>query len=118
MTGLEGPDGKVVGTNGDRLTVPNESGVYFLRRQAARVGALVVNPEPEESDVVGMGQAANDSAAAFMRTHVTGRDVTPTASASDWRRLVFDRAAGHGLLLPLVALALAALLAEAWLARH
>ncbi len=118
VTGLEGPDGKVVGTNSDRLTVPNTAGVYYLRRQAARIGALVVNPEPEESDVVGMGQGAADSAVAVMRTHVVGRDVTPATSVSAWRRLVFDRAAGHGLLLPLVALALAALLAEAWLARH
>ena len=118
VTGLEGPDGKVVGTNSDRLTVPNTAGVYYLRRQAARIGALVVNPEPEESDVVGMGQGAADSAVAVMRTHVVGRDVTPATSVSAWRRLVFDRAAGHGLLLPLVALALVALLAEAWLARH
>ncbi len=118
VTGLEGPDGKIVGTNSDRLTVPNEAGVYYLRRQAARVGALVVNPEPEESDVVGMGQGGADSAVAAMRTHIAGRDVTPAASVSAWRTLVFDRAAGHGLLLPLVALALAALLAEAWLARH
>lgn len=118
VTGLEGPDGKVVGTNGDRLTVPNEAGVYYLRRQAARIGALVVNPEPEESDVVGMGQGTADSAVAAMRTHIAGRDVTPATSVGAWRTLVFDRAAGHGLLLPLVALALAALLAEAWLARH
>lgn len=118
VTGLEGPDGNVVGTNSDRLTVPNMAGVYYLRRQATRIGALVVNPEPEESDVVGMGQGAAESAVAVMRTHVVGRDVTPATSVSAWRRLVFDRAAGHGLLLPLVALALAALLAEAWLARH
>ena len=118
VTGLEGPDGKFVGTNSDRLTVPNEAGVYYLRRQATRIGALVVNPEPEESDVVGMGQGAADSAVAVMRTHIAGRDVTPATSVSAWRTLVFDRAAGHGLLLPLVALALAALLAEAWLARH
>ncbi|MDQ8157988.1 MAG: BatA domain-containing protein [Gemmatimonadota bacterium] len=118
VTGIEGPDGKVVGTNGDRLTVPNTSGVYYLRRQAARVGALVVNPEPEESDVVGMDQAAADSAGARMRTYVTGRDVVSVPSAGAWQRQIFDRAAGHGLLLPLVALALAALLAEAWLARH
>ncbi|QJR34620.1 BatA domain-containing protein [Gemmatimonas groenlandica] len=118
VTGLESPDGKIVGTNSDRLTVPNEAGVYYLRRQAARIGALVVNPEPEESDVVGMGQGAADSAVAAMRTHIAGRDVTPATSVSAWRTLVFDRAAGHGLLLPLVALALAALLAEAWLARH
>ena len=118
VTGLEGPDGKIVGTNSDRLIVPSEAGVYYLRRQAARIGALVVNPEPEESDVVGMGQGAADSAVAMMRTHIAGRDVTPATSVSAWRTLVFDRAAGHGLLLPLVALALAALLAEAWLARH
>jgi hypothetical protein len=118
VTALEAPDGKIVGTNGDRLVVPNEAGVYFLRRQAARIGALVVNPEPEESDVVGMGQGGADSAVAVMRTHLVGRDVAPATSVSAWRRLVFDRAAGHGLLLPLVALALAALLAEAWLARH
>ncbi|WP_310571353.1 BatA domain-containing protein [Gemmatimonas sp.] len=118
VTGLEGPDGKVVGTNSDRLTVPNVAGVYYLRRQSARIGALVVNPEPEESDVVGMGQGAADSAVAEMRTHIAGRDVTPATSVSAWRTLVFDRAAGHGLLLPLVALALAALLAESWLARH
>ncbi len=118
VTGLEGPDGKIVGTNSDRLIVPNEAGVYYLRRQAARVGALVVNPEPEESDVVGMGQGGADSAVAAMRTHIAGRDVTPATSARAWRTLVFERAAGQGLLLPLVALALAALLAEAWLARH
>ncbi len=118
VTGLEGPDGKVVGTNGDRLTVPNAAGVYYLRRQTARIGALVVNPEPEESDVVGIGQGGADSAVAAMRTHIAGRDVTPATSASAWRTLVFERAAGHGLLVPLVALALAALLAEAWLARH
>jgi hypothetical protein len=118
VTGLERPDGKIVGTNSDRLTVPNEAGVYYLRRQAARIGALVVNPEPEESDVAGMGQGAADSALAVMRTHIAGRDVTPATSVSAWRTLVFDRAAGHGLMLPLVALALAALLAEAWLARR
>jgi hypothetical protein len=118
VTGLERPDGKIVGTNSDRLTVPNEAGVYYLRRQAARIGALVVNPEPEESDVAGMGQGAVDSAVAAMRTHIAGRDVTPATSVSAWRTLVFDRAAGHGLMLPLVALALAALLAEAWLARR
>ena len=118
VTGLEGLDGKVVGTNGDRLTVPNVAGVYYLRRQAARIGALVVNPEPEESDVVGMGQGAADSAGAEMRTHISGRDITPATTVGAWRTLVFDRAAGQGLLLPLVALALAALVAEAWLARH
>jgi hypothetical protein len=38
-------------------------------------------------------------------------------SAGDWRRHALDQAAGRGLLAPLVALALLALLLEAWLSR-
>ena len=91
VTGLEGLDGNVVGTNSDRVIVPNEAGVYYLRRQAARIGALVVNPEPEESDVVGMGQGGADSAVAAMRTHIAGRDVTPAASVNPMTVVMTNR---------------------------
>jgi hypothetical protein len=87
--------------------------VYFLRRQAARVGALVVNAEPAESDLRGVGGAPE--AAAGLAALVQGKDVTVAATPSAWRQAVFSRAAGQALLLPLVALALAALLAEAWI---
>jgi hypothetical protein len=114
VTALERPDGSLIAISGDRITVPAQPGVYFLRRQAARVGALVVNSEPEESDVSGMGGEAGDGAA-VLATLVQGRDVQAMSSAPSWRQTVFSHAAGQALLLPLVALALAALIAEAWI---
>jgi hypothetical protein len=116
-TGLEGPDGKVVPFSGDRLTVPATAGVYFLRRQAARIGALVVNAEPEESDVAGMAQddKTGQGGAAVLASMVRGRDVASMSAAPAWRSAIFSHASGQALLLPLVALALAALLAEAYL---
>jgi hypothetical protein len=113
VTALERPDGTLLPTAGDRVTVPAQAGVYFLRRQAARVGALVVNAEPAESDLRGVGGAPE--AAAGLAALVQGKDVTVAATPSAWRQAVFSRAAGQALLLPLVALALAALLAEAWI---
>lgn len=117
-TGLEQPDGKVIPLNGDRLTVPASAGVYFLRRQAARIGALVVNAEPQESDVAGMAQdngTGSGNAAGMLASLVRGKDVAVMRSAPAWRSAIFAHAAGQALLLPLVALALAALLAEAYL---
>ena len=113
VTGLEGPDGKVAPLAGDRLTVPSQAGVYFLRRQDTRVGALVVNGEPSESELTPTA-ADRANAAAALAGLVAGKDVVTAASASAWREAVFSRAAGQALLLPLVALALAALLAEAY----
>jgi hypothetical protein len=113
VTALERPDGTLLPTTGDRVTVPAEAGVYFLRRQAARIGALVVNAEPMESDLRGVGSP--DSESGSLATLVQGKDVAVAATPSAWRQAVFSRAAGQALLLPLVALALAALLAEAWI---
>lgn len=113
-SGLERPDGTIVPLSGDRLTVPNESGVYFLRRQAARVGAVVVNPEPQESDV--RMEAPGAIGSTFLK-QVTGRRVAVDTIPDEWRRHALDQAAGRGLLVPLVGLALLALLLEAWLAR-
>ena len=113
VTGLAAPDGTVAPLAGDRLTVPAQAGVYFLRRQDTRVGALVVNGEASESDAAG---APGDSvtAAATLTGLVTGKDVVTADTGRAWQEAVFSRAAGQALLLPLVALALAALLAEAW----
>ena len=111
---LERPDGTLVPLSGDRLTAPDESGVYFLRRQSTRIGAVVVNPEALESDV--RGETADSAGAAF-RARVSGRRVAVDTSAESWRRRSLDQAAGRALLTPLLALALAALLLEAWFAR-
>lgn len=114
-TGLEQPDGSVLPLASDRLTVPATSGVYFLRRQAARIGALVVNAEPEESDLAGMAQDNGAGAAGMLASLVKGKDVAALRAAPAWRSAIFAHAAGQALLLPLVALALLALLAEAYL---
>lgn len=114
-TGLEYADGRVVPLTSDRLTVPSRAGVYFLRRDTARIGAVVVNPEAEESDGEGMGSAEGAGTAGVLASLVRGADVMTIASAPAWRRAVYDRAAGQALLLPLLLLALGALLAESWL---
>lgn len=111
---LERPDGTLQPIATDRITVPEQPGVYFLRREAARIGALVVNPEPEESDVVGMGAGSGD-AGTVLPDFVRGSDVVAMRAASAWRTAIFDRAAGQALVLPLLALALLALLAEGWI---
>ncbi len=112
VSALERPDGSLVSLTGTRITVPNEAGVYLLRRQAARVGALVVNPEPEESDVAQGG--AQD--AAFL-SRVAGRSVSVAASPDDWRTRIFRQTAGRSLVPLLLAIALVALLLEAWFSR-
>lgn len=113
-TALERPDGSLVPLSGSRLTVPNESGVYFLRRQATRIGAVVVNAEAQESDL--RADAPGTTGAAF-RSRVSGAAVAVDSVPADWRRDALDQAAGRSLLAPLVALALVALLLEAWFSR-
>lgn len=113
-TALERPDGTLVPLSGDRLTIPGESGVYFLRRQAARVGALVVNPEPEESDT--RSEVASGVGNGF-RARVHGATIVMDTVPDAWRKHTLDQAAGRSLLAPLVALALLALLLEAWFSR-
>jgi hypothetical protein len=117
VTGLEAPDGKVAPMTGDRLTVPAQAGVYFLRRQDARVGALVVNGEATESELSpALADSAN--AAAVLAGLVAGKDVVTASDGSVWQKAVFSRAAGQAMLLPLIALALAALLAEAYVSNR
>lgn len=114
MSALERPDGTLVPLAGDRLTVPNESGVYFLRRQTTRVGAVVVNPEAEESDV---RQATPAAISSTLRRRVQSQTVVIDTVANDWRNHALDQAAGRSLLLPLLIIALIALVLEAVLSR-
>lgn len=112
-TALERPDGTLVPLSGERLTIPNESGVYFLRRQTTRIGAVVVNPEATESDV----RSESAAVGATFLTRVSGRTVAVDTAAATWRKRTLDQAAGRALLAPLLALALLALVAEAWFSR-
>ena len=115
LSALERPDGALIALNGDRVTVPNEAGVYYLRRQSARVGALVVNPEAEESDVVQGTQDAN--AGTHFLSRVTGRSVSEVHEASEWRKVVLEHASGRSLLNALLLLGLLAIVLEAWVSR-
>ena len=67
--------------------------------------------EAEESALDALPAGGGDALLASM---VNGSDVASATSPAAWQRQVFSRSAGQALLLPLVALALAALLAEAW----
>jgi len=48
---LELPEGGETTLSGDTLTAPARAGTYFYLKGGARVGALVVNAEPAESDL-------------------------------------------------------------------
>ena len=113
ISALERPDGSLVPLSSDRLTAPNEAGVYYLRRQSARTGALVVNPEPEESDL----SASADSGRTMM-TRISGRSVQRETNGAEWRKKVLANAVGRSLLPPMLVVALLALLLEAWFSRE
>jgi hypothetical protein len=107
---LEAPDGTVTAVDGVGLVVPGVPGVYRLGRAARTVGALVVNPETEESNVQGRGEAVWQDAFSNARPLLVN---APDAVAG----AVFDRAGGRSIVWPLVLLALVALLLEALMAR-
>jgi hypothetical protein len=107
---LVAPDGTRIASNSVDLVVPGQPGVYLLERAARTVGALVVNPESEESNVQGRGEAVWQDAVAGTRPLL----VSAPASVAD---AVFDRAGGRSIVWPLVLLALLALALEGLLAR-
>ncbi|HEU4631872.1 MAG TPA: BatA domain-containing protein [Gemmatimonadaceae bacterium] len=93
------------------LTAPTESGVYFLFRGPARAGALVVNPEPEESVLDRLSPSV-------LRSRLGVRDAQVHASRDAFAAAAFDPAAGRSLLAPLLAGALLVMAMEGWTARR
>lgn len=114
ISALEHMDGTLVPLSGDRLTVPNESGVYFLRRQAARVGAVVVNSDALESEMRTADPASIDAA---LRAQFQAESIVIDSVSGVWRTHALDQATGRSLLTPLLIVALIALLLEALLSR-
>ncbi len=115
ISALERPDGSLVSLNSDRLVAPDLPGVYFLRRQAFRVGALVVNPEPEESNLAPFDSAQSNRA---FTSRFSGKNIARQSDGSSWREVVLNQGTGRSLLPWLVALALVALSLESWLSRE
>jgi aerotolerance regulator-like protein/VWA domain-containing protein len=102
---LETPSGAREGLTGETMRAPDRAGTYFLSLGARRVGAIAVNPEPEES---ALERLSVDELRARLRARRTVVAATPATWASD----AFRSAARRPLVTPLLMLALLALAAE------
>jgi hypothetical protein len=99
---LEGRDGVMSG--GADFTAPAQSGTWFFTRGGRRVGALVVNPEPDES--------ALDRLAPADLARALGRDARVVTTADAWRDAVFSASSRRSIVAPLLFFLLVALAVE------
>jgi len=102
---LEAPDGQRIPLAGSAIVAPERSGVYFLLRGPDRSGALVVNGEPEESQLGRLDDPA-------LRERIRGGQVSVASDARLWARSLFAAADGRPLAVSFLVAALMALLAE------
>lgn len=102
---METPDGQRTPL-GDALEVPSHAGAYFLTRDARRVGALVVNADPKESE---LDRLTPNALAARLRA---GRTLI-ARNAGDWNGMAFRAAARRSLIEPALLVALGMLVIEA-----
>lgn len=108
--GLEAPDGTVSAANaGAVIDVPWLAGVHFWRRGTDRIGALVINPEPRESD---LARLATDSLAQQLGATTASAD--PAAAG----RAAFAAGGSRALARTFLLLALLLLVAETLVARR
>ena len=94
----------------DRFAAPSRAGVYFYVRGTQRAGALVVNPESEESLLARLDRRE-------LTRRIEGARTTAFADAAAGRDALFSTAARRPLLLPFLLAALAALVVESLLTR-
>ena len=104
LDALELPGGRRVALAADTIVAPDRAGVAFFLRGTRRVGALVVNPEPDESDLARLD-------AATLASRVRAREVVSPDSAR-WGAALFSSSPRRSLLVPVLVLALAVLLLE------
>ncbi|MBI2795403.1 MAG: VWA domain-containing protein [Gemmatimonadetes bacterium] len=111
ITGLERADGSVLPlVAGTTPRAPAMAGVYLLRRGAARAGAVVVNPEPGESDLTRLGTDALAARVASTAVATTSERAFRAASWAGGTR--------RPLMASLLLLVVLALAAEALVARR
>jgi hypothetical protein len=103
--GLESVDGQRTSI-GEVLEAPSRAGTYFLTRNGRRVGALVINGSPAESQLEQF--TASDLS---QRLHAARALVAPDAPA--WSSMAFRGAARRSLLEPALLVALVLLAIEA-----
>ena len=102
---LELPEGGVMTLSGDSLTAPARAGTYFYQRGTARVGALVVNAEPSESE---LARLTPQALAAKLGTRAANVLTDSTAIAAS----VLTAAPRRPLVAPLLLIAAVTLLVE------
>jgi len=106
---LESPTGARLPLE-ESFDAPAQPGTYFLERAGHRVGALVVNPPPDESNLE--REPAQDIERRFR-----ARAVLRVTDGEHWSTLAFRAASRRALIEPLLIAALALLAVEAVFAR-
>ncbi len=106
---LESPTGEQLAVSADTIVAPQRAGAYFFVRGGARVGALVVNAEPDESMLARLDTTA-------LAARLRARTVRATSDSSAIRDAAFASAPRRPIAVPLIVLAAATLLAEAVIA--
>lgn len=97
--------------SGPEIDVPPRAGVYFIRGvDGTRMGALVVNPEPSESDLRRLSPGA-------LGRRLRARHVAVYNDAARWVAAIFSTAGERPLAATCLVLALTLLAVEALLAR-
>ncbi len=89
----------------DSVTAPSRAGAYFLRQGERRVGALVVNAEPDESELARLDAGA-------LAARLRSRETRVVGTAAEWRQLGFASAPRRPIVGPILVLAMITLLAE------
>ena len=102
---LELPEGGETTLSGDSLVAPSRAGTYFFARGTTRVGALVVNAQPAESD---LARLTPQALALKLGTRAANVFTDSTALAAS----VLTAAPQRPLLAPLLLIAAVVLLAE------
>ncbi|MBC7789067.1 MAG: BatA domain-containing protein [Anaerolineae bacterium] len=106
---LEVAGGARLPLTADTLQAPDRAGAYFFYRGGTRVGALVVNAEPEESVLARLGDDA-------LKATLGTRQVGVAHDAPSLAAMVLSSAPRRSLLIPLVVAALVLVLAESVIA--
>jgi hypothetical protein len=101
---LELPGGRRVALTTDTIVAPDRAGVAFFLRGGRRVGALVANPEPDESDLTRIDPQT-------LAARVRAKEVVVSDSAR-LGSVLFSSSPRRSLLVPVLVLALAVLVLE------
>ncbi len=106
---LESAAGARFAVSGSSLEAPAASGVYFLVRDAHRVGALIVNAEAEESRL-------DRWPAADLGARVVSSGARVVSDSDEWVRQSFSGVARRSLVVPLLVALLLVLAVETFAA--